>query len=139
MATQNDILAREKDVTDKISTQVRTIAVGLIVFTWSIYNASDHTLAAGMKTVLAPLFLVVDIFCIGALLADFLQYVFAKVSVENSLNEPIDAGADIYGYNDEWISYKAQYWAFLSMIDLCGLAILFAFFLTAYGLLEFRG
>jgi len=139
MATQNEILAREKDVTDKISTQVRTIAAGLIVFTWSIYNASEHTLAAGMKNVLAPLFLVVDILCIGALLADFLQYVFAKVSVESSLNEPIDAKNDVYGYNDEWISYKAQYWTFWAKIALCSLAILLACFLTVYGLFALMG
>ncbi len=139
MATQLEILAREKDVTDKISTQVRTISVGLIVFTWSIYNASEHTLASGMKSVLAPLFLVVDFLCIGALFADFLQYVFAKVAVENSLNQPIDAKNDIYGYNDDWISYKAQYWSFWLKIVLCGLAILFACFLTAYGLMELKG
>jgi hypothetical protein len=134
MATQNEILAREKDVTDKISTQVRTISAGLIVFTWSIYNAADNTLAAGMKNVLAPLFLVVDILCIAALSADFLQYVCAKVSVENSLNQPMDAAKDMYGYDDEWLSYKGQYWAFWAKIVLCGLAIVLACILTAYSL-----
>jgi hypothetical protein len=139
MATQNEILAREKDVTDKISTQVRTISGGLIVFTWSIYNSSEHTLAAGMRGVLAPLFLVVDFFCIAALSADFVQYVCAKLSVESSLNQPIDAANDLYGYNDEWISYKAQYWAFWLKIILCGLAILLACFLTVYGLVALSG
>jgi len=136
MATQNEILAREKDVTDKISTQVRTISVGLIVFTWSIYNAADHTLAAGMKRVLAPLFLVVDILCIAALSADFIQYVCAKVSVENSLNQPIDAANDVYGYHTGWLSYKGQYLAFWTKIVFCGLAIALACILTAYGLAE---
>jgi len=134
MATQNEILAREKDVTDKISTQVRTISVGLIVFTWSIYNSAENTLAAAMRNVLAPLFLVVDILCIAALSADFIQYVCAKVSVENSLNQPIDAANDVYGYHTGWLSYKGQYWAFWAKIVLCGLAIALACVLTAYGL-----
>jgi len=137
MASEKDILDREKEVTDKISTQVRTISVGLIVFTWSIYNAAEHTLAAGMKRVLSPLFVVVDILCVLALGADFLQYVCAKVAVENSLNEPMDRANNLYGYKAAWLSYRAQYWTFWSKIAFCGAAIALALIVTLYGLAEF--
>ena len=132
MATQKDLIDREKEVTDKISAQVRTIAAGLIIFTWGIFNSTEATLAAEMKRVLVPLLLVVDILCILALGADFLQYVF--VTVGKAFNNPV--GTE-FAYDDEWTSYRAQNWAFWAKIVLAGLAILMIILLALYALFAF--
>jgi hypothetical protein len=135
MATQKDLIQRETEVTDKISTQVRTIAAGLIIFTWGIFNSSEGTLASGMRRMLIPLLLIVDVLCILALSADFLQYIFAKITVDKAFNNIVNDG---YAYDDEWTCYRAQNWAFWSKIVLSGLAILMTFTLTAYALAKWH-
>src|SRR4051794_15346130 len=105
MATKKDILDRKKEVTDKISTQVRTIAAGLIVFTWSVYSSTEHGMASAMKSVLTPLLLVIDLLCVFALSADFLQYMSSWLTTDKALKDSENISQDDYTYDDEWISY----------------------------------
>lgn len=74
MASEADILARKKDMSDKISTQVRTLGVGVLALTWGIM-VSDSTIAKEMTSRLRVPFLVIGTLAVLVILLDFLQYV----------------------------------------------------------------
>ena len=135
MATLKEVLERKKEVTDKISIQVRTISAALIVFTWSIFSSVDSSKAAEIRKVFTPFLLLIDIFAILALAADFLQYVCAQRVVENALSVPESKSSGNYLYDDEWPSYRAQNWAFLLKQIFCATAVLLTILIIIVDLL----
>ena len=107
MASKQDVLDRQKEVTDKISTQVRTIAAGLIVFTWGIYTGTaDITVELTKK--FAPLLITVDLLCIAAILADFLQYLCAYQVVKDAMGRMRAGNLQDVKYNDTALTFRCQ-------------------------------
>jgi hypothetical protein len=74
MASEAEILARKKDMSDKISTQVRTLGVGILALTWGL-AVSDSAIAKEITVRLRMPLLWVGTLAIGVILLDFLQYV----------------------------------------------------------------
>ena len=127
MATEADLIAREKDVSDKISTQVRTLAAGLIVFTWSIFNAADGTFSAGIRKGMTPFLLLIDLFALFALAFDVGQYIFAQLVINESWAKPVKAATETeaaqYTYYNQTTIYRAQYWTYWAKQICCGAAV----------------
>jgi hypothetical protein len=73
MASEADVLARKKDMSDKISTQVRTLGVGILALTWGL-AVSDSAIAKEMTSKLRMPLLWTGTLAIGVILLDFLQY-----------------------------------------------------------------
>jgi hypothetical protein len=127
VATEADLIAREKDVTDRISTQVRTLAAGLIVFTWSIFNSADATFSAAIRKGMTPFLLLIDLFAIFALILDVGQYMLAEMVINESWAKPVKAATEtepaVYTFNDKGIPYRAQTWVFWLKQACCGAAV----------------
>ena len=85
MASEADILTRKKDMSDKISTQVRTLGVGILALTWGL-TVSDSAIAREMTGKLKISLLVVGTLAVGVILLDFLQYVCAYEVARRLLN-----------------------------------------------------
>src|SRR5205823_9192939 len=62
-------------VTDKISTQIRTLGLGLLAFTWGAL-VSQAQIARDLTAARKWQLLIISLLAIVGLLADFLQYVF---------------------------------------------------------------
>jgi hypothetical protein len=85
MASEADVLARKKETSDKISTQVRTLGVGILALTWGLM-VSDSAIARDMTAKLKMPLLVVGTLAIGVILLDFLQYVCSYEVARSLLN-----------------------------------------------------
>jgi hypothetical protein len=73
MPTIKDIIEELRFLSDRISTQIRTVAVSLIVVTWGILIGGAHT-AFVVDAQLGKKLLTVGILAIFAMFCDFLQY-----------------------------------------------------------------
>jgi len=88
-------------MSDKISTQVRTLSVGLLAFTWGLL-VSDSALAKGMTASLKWHLLLIGGMAIVVVLLDFLQYSFGHEVARKLLRhmEVSKAEEGEYDYND---------------------------------------
>jgi hypothetical protein len=110
MATKADILARKKDMSDKISTQVRTLGVGILALTWGL-TISDSAIAKEMTVKLKMPLLWVGTLAIGVVLLDFLQYVCAYDVARRLLNY-VEANSLAEGEYD----YTSPLWILQSVL-----------------------
>lgn len=113
MATEQEVLARKKEVTDRISVQVRTLALSFIAVVWLFLvptkdgppllpHAPDKLflLGAGLTALLA-------------MVIDFLQYVAAYQTVQQALNGTAEKEKPPnFEYDYDAFAYRAQNWCF---------------------------
>jgi hypothetical protein len=111
-------------VTDKVSTQVRTLAIGLIAFTWTALTTDTPTVKA-MAALVWPWLLLMAAFCFAALLADYGQYVCARMVVDEAYAHGKD-GCNQFSYNTKMVPYRAQTWFYLLKQALLGGGVLMA-------------
>jgi hypothetical protein len=94
MPELKDFILEKNFVTDRISTQVRIIAVGLLATTWSLLIGQLNILT-GIAECFRIHFILISIIAIIALVLDFLQYKFSYLNLnkkiksmhENKLNK----------------------------------------------------
>ena len=111
-------------MTDKVSTQVRTLAIGLIAFTWTALTADTPTVKA-MAALVWPWLLLMAVFCFAALLADYGQYVCARMVVDEAYAHGKDR-SNQFSYNTRMLAYRAQTWFYLLKQALLGGGVLMA-------------
>jgi len=126
------ILERQKETSDKISTQVRTIALGVLALTWGTLTNSSATAEEITKHFL-PMLLLADLFAILALIFDFAQYACSyQVARDAYLNR--DRETNLGDYDEESEFFKWQYRLFRAKQVSTALAVfitlltLFAYF-----------
>lgn len=106
MLSKADVLGRKKDVSDRISGQVRTLSVSVVAVTWLFLVPgkdgpppfprppdTDYLLIAGASALLA-------------LVADFLQYVSNYVMVQSTLAKGESTSS--YSYDENSVAWKAS-------------------------------
>lgn len=123
--TLAEVVERQKEVTDKISTQVRNVSVGVILFAWSVLSASPNSKLADISKSLLGLIGLVALMAVGALIVDYVQYVLAVRVVSIVLSDTEAHKTHQYEYPDQHAFYRAQYWCFWGKQILCGAAIFF--------------
>ena len=88
-------------VTDRISTQVRTIALGVLALAWLFLAGGKETPALGLQQSVRSL-LGVAALAVGALLCDYLQYVAGYLAA-NSVRQRAETAKKataLYNYRD---------------------------------------
>jgi hypothetical protein len=107
MATKKDVIERLHFVTDRLSTQVRTLGLGILAVTWGIM-VGDSPTARTMSTSLRIPLLLTATLAILALLLDFFQYV-AGHRVAKSLLDTMERDKKDEGkFDDARLAYKLQ-------------------------------
>lgn len=81
MPSINDVIEELQFLSDRISTQVRTIAIGLLAITWAIL-VGDSSFLRKLSEGLGKSLLLIALLCIFVLLLDFLQYVTSYIYVD---------------------------------------------------------
>ena len=78
-------IAKELEfISDKLSTQVRTVALGLLAITWAIL-VGDSTFLRKLSEGLGKRLLLIAVLSILVLLVDFIQYVIGYMYVHKTL------------------------------------------------------
>src|SRR4029077_18163031 len=98
MATKKELLERKHFVSDRLSTQVRTISVGTLAVSWGILIGESKTAQDMAGALRVPLMLVGAI-SILALLFDFLQYAAGYSDVSAVVRKMEKAGEQEAGFD----------------------------------------
>ena len=86
MISKADVLKELGDITDKISTQVRTTAVAVLALTWGLL-VGDSATAKDIAVKLRPELVVLGAASVFVLFVDFLQYFAGYFSTKKVLDE----------------------------------------------------
>jgi hypothetical protein len=109
MASHKDILDRQKEVSDKISSQARTLAVSILAISWFLLMPGKDGLVLPYLLNRA-LVIAAGTFSFLALAFDFFHYVFSYRTVQETLNSPLGAAPEPKGGSKETsLSYQYDY------------------------------
>ena len=111
MVTRDKVVEELNFVTDKLSTQVRTTALGIVVFVWGLLlgqPSATEDIAREWKRHLVG----IGGAAVLVMFVDFLQYVAAYVNVKSLYDRRGSTGE----YDDSSISYKVRLYLFYAKI-----------------------
>ena len=130
MATEKELLERQKEVSGQVSAQTRTSALGLLAISWALLTAHEPPLQ-GMA-LRAPQFevLTLSALAVGVLICDMLQYVFYTQNAIVAVREAECSPTKEADFNYDAVSYKAgRFCYYLKFIVLvAAVLLLFAIF-----------
>jgi hypothetical protein len=84
MLDLKEFISERNFVTDRISTQVRIIAIGLLATTWSLLIGQINTFVNTLPCFRTH-FILISIIAIIVLFFDFLQYVFSYLNINKKI------------------------------------------------------
>lgn len=126
MATKEKIIGDLDFVTDRLSTQVRTLALGVLAFIWGII-ISDSQTAKSIAEPLRAQLLGIAGGAILTMLLDFLQYVAGYLNTASVLAEieKIKATEGTYDYGSWGFRFRRFFfWSKMTVITITVLALL---------------
>jgi len=105
MPELKEFIKERNFVTDRISTQVRIIGIGLLATTWSLLLGEVNSLR---DTILQcrPHFIKIGTIAMIALALDYLQYLFSYLHIQKALSEMEIQGITETNYDYDDIRYK---------------------------------
>jgi len=110
MASEKEILDEQGFVTDRISSQVRAIALSMIAVVW-LFLSGGGNLSYFSEQPSSEILLLCILLSFGALVLDYFQYVAGYFSIRQTHAKGPDA-ANSYSYDyDSW-AYMARGWMF---------------------------
>jgi hypothetical protein len=112
VASETEVLSRQKEVTERISTQVRTLGVSFLALVWLLLVPGKDGAPVLPHQVDKGLVGLAGAMAIAAMVLDFLQYFAAYLTVRHTLSHPVraqDKPVD-YVYDYRALRYKAQSW-----------------------------
>jgi len=98
-------------VSDRISTQVRTLGIGLIAITWGLI-ISQPQIAGPIPDSLKKNLLIVGVVAVAAMFCDFLQYFFAYLNSHILLKKMESENLDEAIYDHTAKTYKLRIFFF---------------------------
>lgn len=104
MPNIEEIILEKNDVTDRISTQVRIIAVGLLATTWSLLIGKVNIFINTIQSYRVH-FILISIISVIVLMFDFLQYECKYLNINKKIKLMNDKDLTKADY-DEDIYYK---------------------------------
>ena len=106
----------------QISTQVRTLMLGVLAFVWLFLSGAKDIPTTMVAAMPKTCFLAISIIAISSLLADLLQYVAGYFCSKGVLKEAERTGADP-SWNDASLLYRARNWLYSLKLLLALLAV----------------
>ncbi len=120
MPTLKDLIRDLDFITDRISTQVRTVALGLAALSWALLLGESQAAAAAAAQMKLGL-LLVGTLAVATLLFDFSQYVFAFLDTDRVREEAEDSDAKEAEYDYEKWTYRLRSFFFWGKQVLAGM------------------
>jgi hypothetical protein len=107
MRTVKEVVEELQWVSDRISTQVRTLGVGLIAITWGLLIAQPQ-IAGPLPDWIEKHLLIVGILALGAMVCDFMQYICAYWNTKGLLDHMEREGLKEAEYDYASRLYKSR-------------------------------
>jgi hypothetical protein len=116
VALETEVLARQKEVTDRISTQVRTLSVSFLAVVWLFLVPGKDGAPVLPHAVDKQLLIAAGAAALLAMVFDFLQYFASYLTVKKTLEDKKAVegkpGEFTFEYDYNLIRYQAQTWFF---------------------------
>ena len=129
MVSRKDVLAELTGITDKLSTQVRTTAVAVLVLTWGLL-IGDSPIARAISTERKPSLILLGVASVTILFLDFLQYFAGYFSTKKVFDEMEKAKTDEGQYDYGSLPWRFRFllfWAKQALLVLTVIALLIVF------------
>jgi hypothetical protein len=107
MASRNDVIKEMDFLSDRISTQVRTVAVALLAITWGLLIGRSDV-AIGISHKMKNGLLIIGTIAVLCMFLDFLQYFFGYLNNQQLLSELEKEKKEEGQYNYLSCSYKLR-------------------------------
>lgn len=130
MPTINEIIEELDFISDKISTQVRTIALGLLAITWTIL-VGESAFLRKLSEGLGKSILLIAALSIFVLLVDFVQYVVGYIYVDKTRKVAESRDLEEIDYDPGNLLWKAR--TILFWTKQVALVVNLVFFLVVFG------
>ena len=107
MATKLKIVEELQWLSDRISTQVRTVGLGLLAITWGLLISQPQINGPIPDSVKKNL-LIIGVLALSAIVCDFLQYLFAYLNNRLMLRKIENEKLDEANYDYGAINYRLR-------------------------------
>lgn len=144
MATFDKILERRKEVSDKISTQVRTLSLSFLAVVWLFLVPSKEGPPVFPFPLDKDLLLNAGLLAVLAMIVDYLHYAFAYLAahdlITTTTKETDDKGVVTeetdYKYDDKskkYLAIKVAFWTKQALVALSFALLVLAFKRALFG------
>lgn len=127
----SDVIKELDTVTDKISTQVRTLALGVLALAWLLLSKTQ-----GAPNILASENSVqltwISLFCLLTLAADLMQYIFGYFSAYGLLKHAKKNQLASVSYDSRSFCYVARFFMFYAKQIFAVIAAIWLVLLLAF-------
>jgi hypothetical protein len=113
MASKQDILKEKEFLSDRISTQVRTVALGLLGITWGLLIGKSDA-AVEIASSIGKHLMAIGGIAILTMFLDFLQYLFGYWYTDNLIKEMEKANEEEGKYRYSDLRYRLRTFMFCS-------------------------
>ena len=113
MASKQDILKEKEFLSDRISTQVRTVALGLLGITWGLLIGKSDV-AVEIASSIGKNLMAIGGIAIFTMFLDFLQYFFGYWYTNNLIKEMEKANEKEGNYRYSDLKYRLRIFMFWS-------------------------
>ena len=127
-----EIYADLDDVTDRLSSQVRALSLGVLALTWLFLSGNDDV-PKSVSTHMTQLKLI-SVCCVLALLADLMQYVFGYWSTYRVVRAAERSKQREASFDSKSFPYRARRYAFYIKIAMAIIAAVWVVLLIAWSL-----
>lgn len=126
-----DFIKKEKDFhSDKVSTQIRAVAIGLLIAVWGVLiGETKSTSIAG--SALKNHLLWIALIALSAMFCDFLQYLFGYANNTALLHQMDKDKIDEIQYDYSDWRYKGQRYCFWSKIIITSISFIYFIIVVA--------
>lgn len=87
---RGEVMSARSSASEALSSQVKTIALGVLAIVWLLLGGTEQELSDKFACYTTPLLWIAFV-CVVALLADFMQYVFALIESDFALKASLKA------------------------------------------------
>jgi hypothetical protein len=109
--TTKEIYAELDFLSDRLSTQIRTLALGVLAIVWLFLAGLKDAPALKLASSTRPL-IGIGLLCILGILCDYLQYLFGYRATLDAKKRAEDSTTQTASYNyDDW-RWKGRMWCF---------------------------
>ena len=118
LPTKQSVMENLDWVTDRLSNQVRTVAIGVLALSWGLLvgNSTAAKAVSEQQLLMIGLLAVVVMFC------DFLQYVFGYQNTFRLYQSMQQQGLETARYPDDWF-YRGRKFCFYAKQWLAGASV----------------
>ncbi len=123
MPELKEFISERNFVTDRISTQVRIIAIGLLATTWSLLIGQANIFKDTLQCFRSH-FILISIIAIVVLFFDFVQYWFSYLNINKKIKTMTDKDLKKSDY-DEDVYFKCSQFFFIAKIVLLFIGVFY--------------